>query len=851
MMSGKTKRVFLSLILVLVFCDMAVPQGQSEHALIQLPVMVTSDPPDTVWKMNKADAASRLGTQLFIDQVSAALSFYMTPYPSYELWSGVSFHLDNGWNRVVYLECMDSWIRAFGDRGGGTGEFLWPSGIDARALCGYWGPDWYYHDSYYIYVADASNDRIIELRYNWQLQQMEWLAEFTGGGLDLPKNLDINNGGTFAFNDNDYLWVVNGQQIKRFTMDGILRNTYGYYDCDPNGVGNFCRPTAVACGRTLWPEVPDQVYANDNRIYVADNGNHRIVLMEKDSVSEDISWLKTLLLPYESDVADLEVDNFGQVWAVDKANGRIYKYTSDLYPLCYYGSFGTARNEFYYPGSISNSGGYLGGGNMYVTESWGDSSGGQYFSMGTDVLDFEVTSSVDYRWHYINYVLVDPSDVTIEIYDEEDQLVDTLFDARESSGACIHVWDGTDQFGQPVYPGAYRVVLTDSSNYKSIETGGRINGVVKEAWLHHEGYFGFAPFNLVARQWGPGMVKLEWAYKFHRSPYIPHTIYCNGCLCGSTGPFVETYIDSGLVPGLNYIYWVKAYWEDWESPPSNADTVFLWSKPLFPSATHIVAEEESFTGPLALSEYVDSADVAISYHTVYPGHFAEIEVQLKNPMPICGFNFLIKLAHGDLVDFHTEAISIDSILIGSQWLEYPVRECWIDTSGTLIGRFNSINSRGQVGDTSSSDCKYLWVKGWAPPGECILPNPNYQTLFKFGIDAQCISDTSTHRSERFHLTFGRLYSPEQGEVPLKYHWGDATLWWSVPGDANNDSLVNVGDVVFLVSHLYGGGPQPCIPESGDANGDCIINVGDVVYLTTYLYRGGPAPLPGCWHGKRD
>lgn len=849
-MSGKTKRVFLSLMLVLVFCDMALPQGQSEHALIQLPVMVTSDPPDTVWKMNKADAASRLGTQLFIDQVSAALSFYMTPDPSHELWSGVSFHLDNGWNRVVYLECMDSWIRAFGDRGGGTDQFLWPSGIDARALCGYWGPDWYYSDSYYIYVADASNDRIIELRYDWQLQQMEWLAEFTGGGLDLPKNLDINNGGTFAFNDNDYLWVVNGQQIKRFTIDGILRNTYGYYDCDPNGVGNFCRPTAVACGRTLWPQVPDQVYANDNRIYVADNGNHRIVLMEKDSVSEDISWLKTLLLPYESNVADLEVDNFGQVWAVDKANGRIYKHTSDLYPLCYYGSFGTARNEFYYPGSISNSGGYLGGGNMYVTESWGDSSGGQYFSIGTDVLDFEVTSSVDYRWHYINYTLVDVSDVTIEIYDEEDQLVDTLFDAREYSGACIHVWDGTDRFDQPVATGAYRVVLTDSSSYKNLETGGWVNGMVKEGWLHHESTDLMPPENLTGYQSGANEITLQWLYPEVLDHWF--SVYCDGCLCGAVEPLLpKTYTDADLIPNQSYVYWVSSYAGGVESPPSNADTVFLEPSFTFATVRKTLPVDESFTGALPWSKQVDSADIAINYRTVYPGHFTEMELQLKNPMPVCGFNFLIKLAHGDLVDFHTEAISIDSILIGSEWLTYPVRECWIDTSCPLTGRFNPVTSRGQVGDTSLLDCKYLWVKGWAAPEECILPNPNYQTLFKFGIDAHCISDTSLHRNESFYLAVGRLFGAEYQEVPLRYHQGDVTLWWSVPGDANNDSLVSVGDVVFLVSHLYGGGPQPCIPESGDANGDCIINVGDVVYLTTYLYRGGPAPLPGCWHGKRD
>ncbi|MGB2989234.1 MAG: fibronectin type III domain-containing protein [Candidatus Zixiibacteriota bacterium] len=65
----------------------------------------------------------------------------------------------------------------------------------------------------------------------------------------------------------------------------------------------------------------------------------------------------------------------------------------------------------------------------------------------------------------------------------------------------------------------------------------------------------------------------------------------------------------------------------------------------------------------------------------------------------------------------------------------------------------------------------------------------------------------------------------------------------VPGDANGDNSVNVGDVVYLVSYLYRNGPAPLPEDAGDANCDGTINVGDVVYLVSYLYRGGPPP--GC------
>ena len=62
------------------------------------------------------------------------------------------------------------------------------------------------------------------------------------------------------------------------------------------------------------------------------------------------------------------------------------------------------------------------------------------------------------------------------------------------------------------------------------------------------------------------------------------------------------------------------------------------------------------------------------------------------------------------------------------------------------------------------------------------------------------------------------------------------------GDVNGDGIVNVGDVVYLVSYLYKGGPPPDPVRIGDCNCDDIVNVGDVVFLVSYLYKGGPEPV---------
>jgi len=62
------------------------------------------------------------------------------------------------------------------------------------------------------------------------------------------------------------------------------------------------------------------------------------------------------------------------------------------------------------------------------------------------------------------------------------------------------------------------------------------------------------------------------------------------------------------------------------------------------------------------------------------------------------------------------------------------------------------------------------------------------------------------------------------------------------GDANEDQVIDLGDVVYLINYLFKGGPPPvpCL-EAGDANCDGFVDLGDVVSLVNYLFKGGPPP----------
>jgi hypothetical protein len=275
----------------------------------------------------------------------------------------------------------------------------------------------------------------------------------------------------------------------------------------------------------------------------------------------------------------------------------------------------------------------------------------------------------------------------------------------------------------------------------------------------------------------------------------------------------------------------------------------------------------------AFAKTVDSADVKIISTSVYPGRFTKLQVMLKNPMPICGVQLEIRGGDPNLFNFHTDSIRAeldtlwnDTCTWEPESLHYQHPECYveslvlravryvhIDTAGSLITGFQTIESHGEVGDTDSPECKSVTVAVFSiPPDDTIHEYPNYRTLFKLGVDLKCIPDSTTERTLIFLQGANCLLSDPYGmPAPFRFQQGSMTLVSSRPGDANGDSTVTLGDVVFLIGYVYKGGSPPCIPEAADANGDCMVGLGDIVYLITYLYRGGLAPKVGCWHGVKE
>jgi hypothetical protein len=68
------------------------------------------------------------------------------------------------------------------------------------------------------------------------------------------------------------------------------------------------------------------------------------------------------------------------------------------------------------------------------------------------------------------------------------------------------------------------------------------------------------------------------------------------------------------------------------------------------------------------------------------------------------------------------------------------------------------------------------------------------------------------------------------------------------GDTNNDGKVDISDAVYMLGHLFLGGPRWVCEEGSDVNGDTKSDISDPVYALGFLFLGGPAPkspFPDC------
>ena len=63
---------------------------------------------------------------------------------------------------------------------------------------------------------------------------------------------------------------------------------------------------------------------------------------------------------------------------------------------------------------------------------------------------------------------------------------------------------------------------------------------------------------------------------------------------------------------------------------------------------------------------------------------------------------------------------------------------------------------------------------------------------------------------------------------------------------DGDGQIDIADLVWLVDHMFTGGPPPPCPAQGNVDGlgsDSELDIADLVYLVDYMFSAGPEPPP--------
>ncbi|MCK4858037.1 MAG: agmatine deiminase family protein [candidate division Zixibacteria bacterium] len=113
---------------------------------------------------------------------------------------------------------------------------------------------------------------------------------------------------------------------------------------------------------------------------------------------------------------------------------------------------------------------------------------------------------------------------------------------------------------------------------------------------------------------------------------------------------------------------------------------------------------------------------------------------------------------------------------------------------------------------------------------------NYPNWLGIGNDSLVGTACDTNLNFFFNVTVHDASDSAQAEIMVDVY---------MCGDVDSDNLVNIADVVAMISIIFGGSQPHRLRVVADVDCDGIFSIADVVYLINYIFAGGPPPCVGC------
>lgn len=290
-----------------------------------------------------------------------------------------------------------------------------------------------------VAVTDTGNRRVLLLQHDGT--QLTLVREFRG--FLEPTGIAADGRGGFYVCDRRF------QTVFHLDTETGERTTFGLEVA-------FERPIDVA---TI-PEGDRMARGKKRVIAILDQDGGRVRLFDPAGALRATRTASSLAAEGAAFDA-IDIDYYGNVFAVDRRGNRVHKFRDDLYPLHTFGRR-DGRPGFRAPRGIAINRRL---GQVFLSEE----AGGLYLWVGTDVIDLEVEdlgNSVIFR-----YVVTEDSNVSARVLDPAgEEIVELIRGSYQRAGPQRGAWDGTDADRRRVRPGDYVLELRARATYASRST---------------------------------------------------------------------------------------------------------------------------------------------------------------------------------------------------------------------------------------------------------------------------------------------------------------------------------------------------------------------------------------------
>ncbi len=396
--------------------------------------------------LTKNVANEQFGRDLFGEPYATVVVGNVDVYDRFPYLEARYFQVvsDPAWNRLLMGE-IGRGVSAFDGATSAFGRLKSPRGLstDGRGL---------------IYVADSGNDRVLVFRTVSEFDRIRLEPVYAIEDLNDPYGVAHSDGGTPFDASDDVLYVANTgkNEVRRYALGTSGATMTSVIGTLGSGDAHFAGPMSITVGRRNG--------VNDDRVYVADAHNRRIVQLR--DASSALTWTGSAAHGMGL-ITSLDADHFGNVYAAAPQAGRVTKFTSTLTPVASFSNSTERPRSFHvvFANVTDHRTGVqtrAGQGTGILVEQWGGSKGLRLLNLGVDLKDAVALENDN----AVRVTLTDHARVTAEVIDPSNGTVIARRDAGLlGAGTQTIRFEAKDNVAE-WNEGDYRVTLRARSTYE-------------------------------------------------------------------------------------------------------------------------------------------------------------------------------------------------------------------------------------------------------------------------------------------------------------------------------------------------------------------------------------------------